>query len=293
MLLRQFRKIDTYSWIKLLLLGVLVTVTKSFAKGEGLVETLIFLLLFLVLGSLSNLLFKERWAFKGTHFRYFIFAIFLLLWSVNDVGYEFLIWSFLLELQWQFSENFKQRKNSFWLLNNATLAALIPIVIGANGFLFSGVSLFIVLGSYSLRPVHAVRWIFAFLFPLVIAMVATGEGWLQVSFSLKTSHSFDLMVLVPLGVVFVATLNQFVNSYRRASQTNKLRSVAAMIMVLSGSVGVFAGMGSLALALSMLGLSYQAANALYYLKGRWYIELITILIVVHSILLIFGVTLPI
>ena len=293
MLLRQFRKIDTYSWIKLLLLGVLVTVTKSFAKGEGLVETLIFLLLFLVLGSLSNLLFKERWAFKGTHFRYFIFAIFLLLWSVNEVGYELLIWSFLLELQWQFSENFKQRKNTFWLLNNATLAALIPIVVGGNGFLFSGVSLFIALRSGSLRPVHVVRWIFALLFPLIIAMVAAGEGWLQVSFSFNTSHSFDLKVLVPLGVVFIATFNQFVNSYRRANQTNKIRSVAAMFMVLSGSIGVFAGMGSLALALAMLGLSYQAANALYYLKGTWYIELITILIVIYSILLIFGVTLPI
>lgn len=293
MLLRQFRKIDTYSWIKLLLLVVLVTVTKSFAKGEGLVETLIFLLLFLVLGSLSNLLFKERWAFKGTHFRYFIFAIFLLLWSVNEVGYELLIWSFLLELQWQFSENFKQRKNSFWLLNNATLAALIPIVIGGNGFLFSAVSLIIVLRSANLRLVHVVRWIFAFLFPLIIAMVATGEGWLQVNFLFNTSHSFDHTVLVPLGVVFVATLNQFVNSYRRANQTNKIRSVAAMFMVLFGSIGIFAGMGSLALALAMLGLSYQAANALYYLKGRWYIELITILIVIYSILLIFGVTLPI
>jgi hypothetical protein len=293
MLLRQFRKIDTYSWIKLLLLGVLVAVIKCFAIEEGLVETLLFLLLFLVLGSLSNLLFKERWAFKGTHFRYLIFAIFLLLWSVNEEGYELLIWSFLLELQWQFSENFKQRKNSFWLLNSATLAALIPIVIGGNGFLFSLLSLFIVLRLGSLRPVHVVRWIFGFLFPIIIAMIATGEGWLQVNFSFNTSHSFDLMVLVPLGVVFVTTLNQFINSYRKANQTNKLRSLAAMFMVLSGSIGVFTGMGPLALALVMLGLSYQTANALHYLKGRWYIELIAILIVIYSILLIFGVTLPI
>ncbi len=293
MLLRQFRKIDTYSWIKLLLLGVLITVVKSLAKGEGIAETLIFLVLFLVLGSLSNLIFKERWAFKGTHFRYLIFAIFLLLWTVNEVGYELLIWSFLLELQWQFAENFRQRKNSVWLLNNATLAALVPIVVGGNGFLLSAVSLFILLRSGSLRPVHAVRWIFGFLFPLTIALIANGERWLQVSLSFNTSHSFDLKVLVPLGVVFVSTLNQFVNSYRRANQTNKLRSVGAMFMVLCGSIGVFIGLGSMALAIAIVGLSYQAANALYYLKGRWYIELTAILIVIYSILLIFGVTLPI
>jgi hypothetical protein len=293
MLLRQFRKIDTYSWIKLLLLGVLVTVTKSFAKGEGLLEMLLFLLLLLVLGSLSTLLFKERWAFKGTHFRYFIFAIFLLLWSVTEAGYELLIWSFLLELQWQFSENYKQRKNSFWLLNNATLAALIPIAIGGNGFLFSLVSLFIVLRSGSLRPVYIVRWVFGFLFPLSIAMIGAAQGWLQLSFSFNTSHSHELGVIIPLGVLFIVTVNQFVNSYRRANQTNKLRSVSAMFMVLSGSIGVCTGLGSVALATTMLGLSFQATNALYYLKGKWYIELITILMVVYSILLIFGVTLPI
>lgn len=293
MLLRQFRKIDTYSWIKLLLLGVLVTVIKSVAKGEGLVETLIFLVLFLVLGSLASLIFKERWAFKGTHFRYLIFAIFLLLWSVNEVGYELLIWAFLLELQWQFVENFKQRKNSAWLLNNATAAALVPLIVGGNGFLFSLVSLFLVLRSGSLRPVHALRWFFGFAFPLLMAFIARNEGWIGLDLGVDHSHPIDVKVLFPLGVVFVATLNQFVNSYRRANQTNKLRSVAAMFMVLSGSIGVFTGMGSLALALAMLGLSYLGANALHYLKGRWYIELIAIFIVTYSILLIFGVTLPI
>jgi hypothetical protein len=293
MLLRQFRKIDTYSWIKLLLLGVLVTVIKSIAKGEGLVETLIFLVLFLVLGSLSSLIFKERWAFKGTHFRYLIFAIFLLLWSVNEVGYELLIWSFLLELQWQFGENFKLRKNSTWLLNNATIAALVPIIVGGNGFLFSLTSLFIILRSGSIRPVHTIRWLFGFLFPLLIALFARKEGWMSMNLDVHLSHTMDIKVLIPLGVVFVATLNQFVNSYRRANQTNKVRSLSAMFMVLSGSIGVLIGMGSLALALAMLGLSYQGANALYYLKGKWYIEMTAIALVVYSVLLIFGVTIPI
>jgi hypothetical protein len=40
-------------------------------------------------------------------------------------------------------------------------------------------------------------------------------------------------------------------------------------------------------------LSYQGANALYYLKPRWYNEIFAILFLAYSILLIFGVTLPI
>jgi len=293
MLVRQFRKIDTYSWMKLLLLGVLVTVMKSVAKGEGIVETLVFLLLFLVLGSLSNLIFKERWAFKGTHFRYLIFAIFLLLWSVEEAGYELLIWSFLLELQWQFAENFKQRKNSTWVLNSATLAALVPIAIGGNGFLFSLISLLILLRSGSTRPVHAIRWLFAFAFPLIIAAVARDQGWFEMNLECNLTTSFEMAVLIPLGVVFITTVNQFINSYRKANLTNKMRSVVAAYMVLLGTVGIAAGFGPLALALAMLGLSYQGANALYYLKESWRIEGLAILVLIYSISLIFGVTLPI
>lgn len=293
MLLRQFRKIDTYSWIKLLLLGVLVAILKSVAKGEGIVETLIFLVLFLALGSLTSLLFKERWAFKGTHFRYLVFAVFLLLWSVSEVGYELLIWSFLLELQWQFAENFKQRKNSSWLLHNATIAALVPLFTGGNGLLFSLISMFILLRTANLKIIHALRWALGFAVPLLIGFIGTGQGWFSISLKIEGNHQADLSVLIPIAIVFLLTLNQALNSYRRANLTNKMRSIAAGYSVILGGIGTYYGMGTIALAMALLGLSYQLANALYYLKGKWYVEVIAILFTVYSILLIFGVTLPI
>ena len=110
MLIRQFRKIDSYSWIKLFLTAIAVAIAIGFAKNQSPIEVVLFLVLYLVLGSLTNILFRERWAFKSTNFRYFVFAVFTLLWSTSYEGYELLIWSFLLEIQWQFSENFKTKK---------------------------------------------------------------------------------------------------------------------------------------------------------------------------------------
>ena len=89
------------------------------------------------------------------------------------------------------------------------------------------------------------------------------------------------------------TANQIFNSYRRANQTNKMRTVVAFYMVLLGALGAWQGMGPLAFATVLVSLSYQGANALYYLKPRWYHEILAILFLGYSILLIFGVTLPI
>ncbi len=74
MLIRQYRKIDSYSWIKLFHTAIAVAVAIGFARNQSPIEVVLFLILFLVLGSLANIVFRERWAFKSTNFRYFVFA---------------------------------------------------------------------------------------------------------------------------------------------------------------------------------------------------------------------------
>ena len=88
MLIRQFRKIDSYSWVKLFLTAIAVVVAIGFTRNQSPIEVVLFLILFLVLGSLANIVFRERWAFKSTNFRYFVFAVFTLLWSTSHEGYE-------------------------------------------------------------------------------------------------------------------------------------------------------------------------------------------------------------
>ncbi|HCP40652.1 MAG TPA: hypothetical protein DIT65_02565 [Cryomorphaceae bacterium] len=293
MLLRQFRKIDTYSWIKLLILALCTGILVGLGAGEGLVEVALTTLLLTVLGSLSGLIFRERWSFKSTNFRYLIFSVFVLLWSVDFAVYELLVWAFLIELQWQFAEFFRSRKNTFWLLNNATLAALVPIFTGGNGFLFSFISLLLVLRTANIRPVHIVSWLFGFGFPLVLVFSFENIDWVAFNTNFNLTYSCNLNVWIPLGLLFVLTANQIFNSYRRANQTNKMRTVVAFYMVLLGSLGAWMGIGPLAFATVLVGLSYQGANALYYMKSRWYNEIFTILFLAYSILLIFGVTLPI
>ena len=293
MLLRQFRKIDTYSWIKLLLLALCTGILVGLGTDQGIVEVALTTILLAVTGSLSGLIFRERWAFKSTNFRYVIFAAFAVLWSVDYAVYELLVWTFLIELQWQFAETFRLRKNSFWLLNNATLAALVPIFMGGNGFLFSVISFLLVLRTANIRPVHALRWLFGFGFPLVLMLPLQHMGWVTFNTSLNLEYGWNLYVWIPLGCFFLMTANQIFNSYRRANQTNKMRTVVAFYMVLLGVLGAWQGMGPLAFATVLVGLSYQGANALYYLKPRWYHEILAILFLAYSILLIFGVTLPI
>jgi hypothetical protein len=293
MLIRQFRKIDSYSWIKLSLTAIAVVIAIGFARNQPPLEVVLFLVLFLVLGSLTKIMFRERWAYKSTNFRYFVFAVFTLLWSATHEGYELLIWSFLLEIQWQFSENFRIKKNAVWLLNHASISALVLIFSSGNGYFFGICSLLILLRIVTWRPLHVLQWLIGFLFPLLIAYLLSTNGLMNITFEWVTDYPTNIHIWLPLGLLFILTLHQVVYSYRKANQTNKRRSLLSLFLFLLGALGAWFGVGTMATAIAMLGLSFQVSNALYYSKPRWYIEGIALIIVIYSCLLLFGVTLPI
>ena len=293
MLIRQFRKIDSYSWIKLFLTAIAVAIAIGFAKNQSPIEVVLFLVLYLVLGSLTNILFRERWAFKSTNFRYLIFAVFTLLWSVSHEGYEFLIWSFLLELQWQFSENFRTKKNPVWLLNHASITALVVIFSAGNGYFFGICSLLILLRTVNWRQLYLLQWLMGLSFPLLVTYLLSTNGFVDVTFEWITNYPTNITIWLPLVLLFILTLNQVLYSYRKANQTNKRRTLLSLFLFVLGALGAWQGVGAMALAMAMLGLSFQVSNALHYSKPRWYIEGIGLIIVVYSSLLLFGVTLPI
>ena len=229
MLLRQFRKIDTYSWIKLLLLALCTGILVGLGTDQGIVEVALTTILLAVTGSLSGLIFRARWSFKSTNFRYVIFAAFTVLWSVDYEVYELLVWTFLIELQWQFAETFRLRKNSFWLLNNATIAALVPIFVGGNGFLFSVISLLLVLRTANIRPVHALRWLFGFGFPLALMLPLQHMGWVTFDTALNLEYGWNLYVWIPLGFIFLVTGDFIVTTPRFTQQSAKMEALSSIL----------------------------------------------------------------
>ena len=293
MLIRQFRKIDSYSGLKLLLTSVAVTVAIGFARNHSAIEVILFLFLFVVSGSLVNIVFRERWAFKSTNLRYFVFSVFTLLWSVSYEGFELLIWSFLLEIQWQLSENFRTKRNPVWLLNHASITAIILIFGYGNGYYFGICSLLILLLTIDWRPLYLLQWFTGFIFPLLVTYFLNANGVVDFTFEWFADYPTHINIWFPLISLFILTLNQVLYSHRKANQKNKRRTIISLFLFLLGAFGSWQGVGGMAVAIAMLGLSFQVSNALYYTKSRWYIEGLAIIMVVYSSLLLFDVTLPI
>ena len=293
MLIRQFRKIDSYSGIKLLLTSVAVAVVIGFARNHSIIEVILLLSLLVVSGSLVNVVFRERWAFKSTNLRYFVFSVFTLLWSVSYEGFELLIWSFLLEIQWQLSENFRTKRNPVWLLNHASIIAIVLVFGYGNGYYFGICSLLILLLTIDWRPLFLLQWFTGLVFPLLVTYFLNTNGVVDFTFEWFSDYPTYINIWFPLILLFILTLNQVLYSYRKANQKNKRRTIISLFLFLLGAFGAWQGVGGIAVAIAMLGLSFQVSNALYYTKSRWYIEGIALIMVVYSSLLLFDVTLPI
>lgn len=261
----------------------------AFAKGQTILVFAADLILCLSLGALAHLVFKERWVFKNTHFRFVAFAIFALFWSKEHPLYELLIWSLLLASQWQFVEHFSHRKNSVWLLHNATVSAAVLIAYGGGGWLFAALSLLMMLRSSILRPLHVVRWAVGFSVPVIaVRAVALPLGW-EFDYSLPIVFHFKWQEIITYALLFVATIGQMTASFRRANLTNKSRSVVAFMIILLSFLAYGLGFGSIALASIIFALSFQVCNALYYLPSKWYYEVIALLVAGLAVFQLFEV----
>lgn len=291
MLLRQYRKIDTNSWIKLLLTGVLTGVFIAFGNKATVLQAIIFIVFFLALGSLANLVFVERWTLRGANFRYFIFSVFLLLWSSRYPSFELLLWTLLIEFQWQSSENFRVQKNSSWLLHSASVSALVFLFSGANGLLFGVLSFALMMRAGSIQPVHVLRWLFGYLFIVGSAVLLSNHGVLHMDLSIEQQpiSKLDLWFILPLFFLLLLTLGQVISSIRRGNQTNKVRAQSSILIVLFGLTAVVLGIHRQGIAMLIVALSYQGALRLSEQREKWYVELIALAFLAYHLLLLLNV----
>jgi len=287
MLLRNFRKIDAYSSVRLALLAVLSAVGVFFTANETLSYFLWFAAGYFTFGSLSWLLYSERWAFKGTQFRFVVFVLFVFPYVSEFTAYSLVVGGMLVETNWQFAENFRRRRNPIWVLHMGTLSALGWLLFPAGGYYIGVGSLIalLLLGGLNIRTL--LQALVAFFIPVSVPLFLSSSAD-------ATYFSPPVLQQVPPewwilpALVFLMTIHQFTVSYRKANNLNKLRSLIAFTWIVIGALlAQFIG-GEGGFVLLILGLSYQGANALYYFRRRTLVEIIFAILLAFSLVYSFG-----
>jgi len=271
MLLSNFRKIDPFSSLRLLLLAILCIIGVYFIADETVSNVVVFAVALVAFGSLCWTLYTDRWAHKGTQFRFLVFVLLLFPFAAEFTAYKLIVGGMILETNGQFAEYFRRRRNPTWILHMGTLSALGWLIFPEGGFyiaLGSLVSLLFI-GGLNLRSI--VQFLLSFLLPISLPLFFS---------SAEESIYFSMPELVRLptewwilpAVIFGLTFHQFTVSYRLANNLNKLRALLALTWILLGSsLAMFVG-GEGGFVLLILGLSYQGANALYYYRRKVLVE---------------------
>ena len=287
MLLRNFRKIDAYSSVRLAFLAVASAIGVYFTANESRDLFLWFTAALFAFGSLCWLLYNERWAFKGTQFRFLVFILFLFPYVSEFTAYTLVLGGMLLETNWQFAEYFRRRKNPIWVLHIGTLSALGWLLFPEGGFYIAAGSLvsLLLLSGFNLRTLLQV--LVAFFIPISLPLFFSSSSS-SLYFSIPELQTLPPEWWVLPGIVFLLTIHQFTVSYRKANNLNKLRSLIALLWIILGSIlAQFVG-GEGGFVLLVLGLSYQGANALYYFRRRTLVEIIFALLLLYSVTYALG-----
>ncbi|MGB1183913.1 MAG: hypothetical protein ACPG4S_02035 [Schleiferiaceae bacterium] len=287
MLLRNFRKIDAYSSVRLAVLAAASAVGVYFTASESLEFFLLFVAGYFAFGSLCWLLYTERWAFKGTLFRFLAVLPLLFPYVSEFTAYSLVFGGMILETNWQFAEYFRRRRNPIWVLHIGTLSALGWFLFPEGGFYIAAGSLvsLLLLGGLNVRTLLQV--LVAFFVPISLPLFFSSASS-SLYFTLPELRTVPPEWWLLPGLVFVLTIHQFTISYRKANNLNKLRSLIALTWIILGSlIAQFIG-GEGGFVLLVLGLSYQGANALYYFRRRTLAEIIFALMLLYSIVYALG-----
>ena len=283
MLLRYFRKIDAYSGLRLFALVLVCGIVVVLTSGDSRRDHFLFLLLFFFSGLLCWTFFKDRWAFKGSQFRFLVAVLFVILWSSEFVSHTFLMAALILESNWQFTENFRRRRNPVWILHSAMLSALTIIFISHDAW-FIGVASFITLVIVG-KPqvIHVLQWIFGFVLAIIVPLMLSRKFFPDFQYTMPEMQEVPLEWWIVPALVLLLSLNQFITFYRKADNLNKSRSLLAVIWTVLGVLFAFVVGGEGGFVLVLLGLSYQASYAMYYFKRRTWVEIGLLLLMIYSV----------
>ncbi len=265
MLLSYFRKIDAYSGIRMFALAIValaLTGIDASLQWER-------LLLATVLGAawlfLSWTVMRDRWVVRGTLFRFLIFLLLAVYWSGELYLTDLLFLTLFFELNWHLIELHRRKPSTLYVLHSGTLTAItglwspdevISVIAPAV------VITWLVSGGIKLKTL--LQWALAFAVPTALLWgIGKVDGTLTLFSGSKAPITWWILPLL----LAVFALFEWLQSYRKANQTNKSRAtVAGFWLAMGASAAV---LGSVAGGvLFFLGLSYHLTNGLRYLKNE-------------------------
>ena len=277
MLLSYFRKIDAYSGIRMFALAIValaLTGIDASLQWER-------LLLATVLGAawlfLSWTVMRDRWVVRGTLFRYLIFLVLAVYWSGELYLTDLLFFTLFFELNWHLIELHRRKPNTLYVLHSGTLTAIAGL--WSPDEVFSVIAPAVVLTwlvSGGIKFKTLLQWVLAFAVP---AALVNGIGKVVWTLTLFSGANIPISWWILPLLLAVFALLEWLQSYRKANQTNKSRAtVAGFWLVLGEAAAIF---GSVAGGvLFFLGLSYHLTNGLRYLKNERLANLIVAALVI-------------
>ena len=283
MLLRYFRKIDAYSGLRLFALVLICGIGVVMTSGDNRRDQLFFLFTFLFSALLCWTFFKDRWTFKGSQFRFLVTLLFIVLWSSEFVSHTFLVAALVLESNWQFTENFRRRRNPIWIFHSTMLSALTIIFFSPDAWFIAVASFATLIIVGKPQIINILQWVFGFVLAIIVPLLLSRNFFPDFQYRTPEIQEVPMEWWVVPGLVLLITLNQFMIFYRKADNLNKSRSLLALIWTLLGAVFAFLVGGDGGFVLVLLGLSYQASYAMYYFKHRGWVEIGFLLLLMYSV----------
>jgi len=285
MLLRYFRKIDAYSGIRVFAAAVVVFAV-IFSTGTGGWKEVI---LSFGLGAawlwLSWTLLRDRWVIKTSALRFMTFLLLSIYWSVEFEISTLLFYVLIVEVNWHLAENHKRKASVLYVLHSGTLTALSSYWLPQETIYSMIGALMIWFASGGIRFKTILQWLLAWsmtMAPMTYLMVKQGVEKVDLA-----DAPFTWWVL-PLVLMIVAVF-EWVQSYMKANQKNKSRSiVGGLLIVIGGIMGWWFG-SFFGISICLLGLSYHLANRLRYFKRQTIAEILFAVVLIFIVVVHYDV----
>ena len=262
MLLSYFRKIDAYSGIRVFAAAV-VAFAVHWSTGIGSWQEVV---MSFGLGALwlwlSWTLLRDRWVIMASALRFMTFLVLALYWSVEFEISTLLFYALVVELNWYLAEHHKRKGSVLSVLHSGTLTALSSLWLTQEALYYWGTVLMIWLVTGGVKVKTILQWLLAWFMVIVpLTYFLAREEFNSQSYSNVPSGWWTLLM-----VLSIVAIGQWVQSYLKANQKNKSRSIVAGLFVVGGgSLGWWLG-SYFGTAICILGLSYHLANSVLYFK---------------------------
>ena len=211
---------------------------------------------------LSWTLLRDRWVIMASALRFMTFLVLALYWSVEFEISTLLFYALVVELNWYLAEHHKRKGSVLSVLHSGTLTALSSLWLTQEALYYWGTVLMIWLVTGGVKVKTILQWLLAWFMVIVpLTYFLAREEFNSQSYSNVPSGWWTLLM-----VLSIVAIGQWVQSYLKANQKNKSRSIMAGLFVVGGGLlGWWLG-SYFGTAICILGLSYHLANSVLYFK---------------------------